>query len=153
MRLGVYDKGLVSAHAFGQARYELFSTVYWHHTSRIIKAMLQYATAMGLPDEVFDPVRSKAEPKEIEIRERLLEFVKSLHPPFEFDIQTPTTDRERRFGLEAQPPDQMMSVLSKESERRTYIPEPREETDWYPGIAWTDWLMLRWIANLRMLRS
>ena len=46
--------------------------------------MLQYATAMGLPDEVFNPVRSKAEPKEIEIRERLLEFVKSLHPPFEF---------------------------------------------------------------------
>jgi len=148
VRLGVYDKGLVSAHAFGQARYELFSTVYWHHTARIIKAMLQYATAMGLPDEVFNPVRSKAEPKEIEIRERLLEFVKSLHPPFEVDIQIPITDREMPLALDEKPPDRMMSALSKESERTTHIPEPQEETDWYPGIAWTDWLMLRWIANL-----
>jgi len=147
VRLGVYDKGLVSAHAFGQARYELFSTVYWHHTARIIKAMLQYATAMGLPDEVFNPVRSKAEPKEIEIRERLLEFVKSLHPPFEFDIQTPRFDREIPLDLEEKPTDRMISV-SKVSDNTTHIPESQEETDWYPGIAWTDWLMLRWIANL-----
>lgn len=148
VRLGVYDKGLVSAHAFGQARYELFSTVYWHHTARIIKAMLQYATAMGLPDEVFNPTRSKAEPKETEIRERLVEFVKSLHPPFDVDIEKPRMAREAPLDLEEEPMDRMMSVLTKQLERTTHVPDPEKESEWYPGIAWTDWLMLRWIANL-----
>src|SRR5574341_660288 len=109
VRLGVYDKGLVSAHAFGQARYELLSTVYWHHTSRIIKAMLQYATAMGLPDKVFDPDPPKAEPKIIEIREQLLEFVKSLHPPFGLMIEPPHGESEA-LDLTAQPSESVITT-------------------------------------------
>jgi HD superfamily phosphohydrolase len=145
VRLGVYDKGLVSAHAFGQARYQLLATVYWHHTSRIIKAMLQYATAMGLPDIVFNSDPDKRDGKDIEIRERLLQFLKLMHPPFSLQVESIS-----------QPSKQAVDLLEKPSKRveiksTTKIGEPpdvQESTEWYPGISWTDWLMLRWIANL-----
>jgi HD superfamily phosphohydrolase len=146
VRLGVYDKGLVSAHAFGQARYELLSTVYWHHTSRIIKAMLQYATAIGLPDDVFNPVRTKAEPAEDEIRERLLTFVKSLAPPFDLFFDPPPQAIEEPLDLAAEPPDKVIDTLHVNPSGSSLSEE--QKTDWYAGIAWTDWLMLRWIAKL-----
>ena len=78
--LGVYDKGLVSAHAFGQARYQLLSTVYWHHTTRIAKSMLQYATASALPPLVLGTPSAERDDKELEIREQLLAFIKNLVP-------------------------------------------------------------------------
>ena len=146
--LGVYDKGLVSAHAFGQARYQLLSTVYWHHTARIIKAMLQYATAMGLPLEAFGP-KQQRENIELEIRERLLKFVKSLVPPFTFRPQPqPRTTRaqEADFDLAAEPPEEVIAAVAGDEENN--VGNNPEEEDWYPGIAWTDWLMLRWVAGL-----
>lgn len=148
--LGVYDKGLVSAHAFGQARYQLLSTVYWHHTSRIIKAMLQYATAMGLPPDVFNPVRQVRESSELEIRERLLKFVKSLVPPFDNrPEQQPRAARaqEDDLDLAAQPPEDVLMAVA-DDEARTNVSRSDEAAEWYPGIAWTDWLMLCWIAGL-----
>ena len=145
VRLGVYDKGLVSAHAFGQARYELFSTVYWHHTARIFKAMLQYATAMALPDEVFNPKREKAEPKELEVRERLLSFIKSLIPPFDAPDEPVTLRDEPILDLSAKPLEKVIDTLATEDKN-----SDTSNTDWYPGIAWTDWLMLRWIVHYRM---
>ncbi len=147
VRLGVYDKGLVSAHAFGQARYELFATVYWHHTSRIIKAMLQYATAMGLPDEVFNPIRGRAEPKELEMRERLLSFIKSLMPPFDVPDIRLISREVPIVDLSAKPPKKVIDTLgTDDKDLRTM--DSSLARDWYPGIAWTDWKMLRWIAEL-----
>ena len=147
--LGVYDKGLAGAHAFGQARYQLFSTVYWHHTARIAKAMLQYATALGLPLEVFGARTPDRDRKELEIRERLLEFVKSLVPPFELRMnESPRSARDQPgdFDLGAEPPEQVLTGV--DPSRRPDDGDLAEKTDWYPAVAWTDWLMLRWIGDL-----
>ncbi|MDG7000659.1 MAG: HD domain-containing protein, partial [Nitrososphaerota archaeon] len=51
--IGVYEKGRASAEAVNLARYLMFSSVYWHHTSRVLKTMLHYAVAAALPSEVF----------------------------------------------------------------------------------------------------
>jgi HD superfamily phosphohydrolase len=144
--LGVYDKGLVSAHAFGLARYQLLSTVYWHHTTRIIKAMLQYSTVMALPDTVFSS-KSEAEPKQLEIRQKLLAFVRQLVPPFKLpeEFYRPL-EASVALDLSAEPPQRVIDAVvnDRESDKEA-LPDTEE---WYPGVAWTDWLMLQWIANL-----
>ena len=40
LRLAVEQKGAASAEAFAFARYQLYQSVYWHHTFRVVKAML-----------------------------------------------------------------------------------------------------------------
>jgi HD superfamily phosphohydrolase len=148
--LGVYDKGIVSAHAFGLARYQLLSTVYWHHTSRISKCMLQYATALGLPLDVFSPKESERRSKEIQIRHQLLAFLKSLVPPFDLSVPRPgsTAQQTSNLDMAERPSDEVISSLSNKSDSVTAELEINNGIDWYPGISWTDWLMLRWIANL-----
>lgn len=148
--LGVYDKGLASAHAFGQARYQLLSTVYWHHTVRIAKAMLQYAAAIGLPRDVFGPETVDRNNKEVLIRENLLAFVKSLVPPFEIpreEYARFTRDANTRVNLEAEPAEEVITAISNETSGNAKENLERT-TEWYPGIAWTDWLMLEWIKHL-----
>ena len=149
--LGVYDKGLVSAHAFGLARYQLLATVYWHHTVRIAKAMLQYATALGLPLAVFGPTTSKGEAKTLEIRERLLAFLKSLAPPFRTPgVVAATSESEptAAVDLTEQPPTQVLDAVAGADVGGISRSNTTVKADWYPGIAWTDWLMLQWIAGL-----
>jgi hypothetical protein len=150
--LGVYDKGIASAHAFGQARHQLFSTVYWHHTSRIAKAMLQYATVIGLPNKVFDPTESANKTNtELEIRERLLEFVKSLKPPFEFrqhESLHPSSSPKSKLNLSSEPPDQAITTIPGDLSRARGSIGTTKGMAWYPGVAWTDWLMMRWISQL-----
>ena len=144
--LGVYDKGLVSAHAFGLARYQLLSTVYWHHTTRIIKGMLQYATVMALPDTVFSSKPSEAEPKQQEIQQKLLAFVRLLVPPFKLPDEFYRSEASVALDLSAEPPQRVMdAVVSDRETQKAALPDTEE---WYPGVAWTDWLMLQWIANL-----
>ena len=143
--LGVYDKGIASAHAFGQARYQLLATVYWHHTVRIAKAMLQFATAMGLPSEVFWHSDRAGEAKVLELREQLLAFVKALVPPFAMPKRLETKPGEK-LDLFSTPPEDVAQAL--EDAEGGDLPLQPEGAVWYPGIAWTDWLMLRWIAAL-----
>jgi HD superfamily phosphohydrolase len=146
--LGVYDKGLTSAHAFGQARYQLLSTVYWHHTARIAKAMLQYATAMGLPRDVFDSRTPSRDSKELEIREKLLAFVKALVPPFTIadDVSGGRTTVADGLSLDIQPAEDVLSVVT--DREMAGEADAGSQVEWYPGISWTDWLMLRWISRL-----
>lgn len=153
--LGVYDKGLVSAHAFGQARYQLLSTVYWHHTVRIAKSMLQYAAAWGLPLDVFGPDRALRERKELEIRQQLIAFVKSLVPPFHLPRGETHggAQPDAGFDLTAEPPEQVIDTVGRAKVRKAKLRKSTdagfgEETRWYPGVSWTDWLMLQWITDL-----
>lgn len=44
--LAIYDKGRAGAESIVFARYLLFLAVYWHHTSRCCKAMLQHAVML-----------------------------------------------------------------------------------------------------------
>jgi serine/threonine protein kinase len=146
--LGVYDKGLVSAHAFGLSRYELLSTVYWHHTARIVKCMLQYATALGLPPEVYWPNSDEGQNRESEIRARLVEFLKALVPPFavqgHYAINSAKEARRRAVDLGAEVLDDALAATGEASNAKAQ----QLKKFWYPGVAWTDWLMLEWIANL-----
>jgi HD superfamily phosphohydrolase len=51
IRLAVKQKGAASAEAFAFARYQLYQSLYWHHTFRAIKAML-LTSASQMLDEV-----------------------------------------------------------------------------------------------------
>ena len=149
--LGVYDKGIASAHAFGQARYQLLATVYWHHTSRIAKAMLQYATAMGLPPEVFWSSSRRGSALEAQIREKLVVFVKALVPPFEIGREAGQPDDRPLSPLDmmGEPSESVVAELPLADIQEPHAAsEMCGEAMWYTGVAWTDWLMLRWIANL-----
>lgn len=46
--IGVHEKALAVASSLGQARKDMFTQVYWHHTARCMKAMLAYAARMIL---------------------------------------------------------------------------------------------------------
>ena len=53
MRLAIKRKGAASAEAFAFARYQLYQSLYWHHTFRAIKAMLLTAAKQAYFD--LDP--------------------------------------------------------------------------------------------------
>jgi len=146
--VGVYEKGIASASAFSLARYLLFASIYWHHTSRILKAMLQYATAMILPTEVFYESRAGRD-RTKEIHERLLRFVANLVPPFdqaarglESRLLERTTPIPKQAIFEKQLPDNVLESLHDEEESEEYI------KIWYPGVSTTDWLVLDWLKSL-----
>ena len=142
--IGVYEKGMASSDSFGLARYLLFSAVYWHHTSRIAKSMLQYGTAMILPREVFG---TEGEERIKQLHEKLLQFIIELTPPFEeptrktAQIEKP----EDKISMGVAPPTDVFEELAK---KRPIAPQLALAEEWYPGISLTDWLMLRWIKTL-----
>lgn len=144
--IGVYEKGRAAAESFGLARHLLFAAVYWHHTFRVIKSMLQYAVAMELPDEVF-PESASENSLTKSLRSKLMSFVISMVPPFNRKPDYLTVGLEqfneaKGIRLDKQPPSQVLEALesSKEEEKQTV-------DNWYPGISWTDWLMLRWLKR------
>ena len=47
--LGIHEKGKTPAEAVAFARYAMFGSVYWHHTSRALKSMLHRAVWEALP--------------------------------------------------------------------------------------------------------
>ena len=47
--VGVHENGKIAAEALAFARYALFGSVYWHHTSRSLKSMLHRAIWEALP--------------------------------------------------------------------------------------------------------
>lgn len=142
--IGVYEKGRASASAFSLARYLLHASIYWHHTSRIIKSMLQYATAMILPSEVFTNNKSG---KIQEIRENLISFIIRLKPPFseiQEELESKESDVLEKISLVEKPPEYIYPELVKDS--KSLI--EKVEEGWYPGISTTDWLMLKWIKTI-----
>jgi len=146
--IGVYEKGRASADSFGLARYLMHASVYWHHTSRILKSMLQYATAILLPPEIFNP---SAEGQIKEVHQKLLDFIIQLVPPFS-EIKQETESKKRqeteKVPVATQPSSDVLESISKEMSDL----ESEEElaTQWYPGISTTDWLMLNWLKELSL---
>lgn len=144
--IGVYEKGRASAASFSLARYLLYSSVYWHHTSRILKAMLQYATTLLLPEEVFNYNNDE---KCKEIRAKMIDYIINLVPPFtqSFNNNLPIKPpEEKKADLDSRPPTDVSKTLFSSTTvvpKKNTIPE-----SWFPGISWTDWLMLNWLANL-----
>jgi HD superfamily phosphohydrolase len=149
--VGVYEKGNASAESFSLARYILFASVYWHHTSRILKAMLQYATAMALPPSAL--YKSGYEDEVKKIREELVDFVCKLEPPFDL------MDRRRtlksvlataRLGTTRTAPPKRKAVEEILGSGADHKPEETlwKPSGWTAGISYSDWLMLGWIGNL-----
>lgn len=52
--LGIHEKGKIPAEAVAFARYAMFGSVYWHHTSRAIKSMLHHAVWEAMPEDGKD---------------------------------------------------------------------------------------------------
>ena len=148
--IGIYEKGRASASAFSLARHLLYASVYWHHTSRIIKAMLQYAAAMILPEEVLSSTPDEG--KVAEIREKLLQFIANLIPTTEqFREEIKSSSFQRAISearpLSEEPTSDVLEGLKKFEE----VIQPIEEyltRKWYPGISVTDWKMLNWLKAL-----
>jgi len=67
--IGVTEKARVGAEAISFARYAMFSTVYWHHTSRALKAMLRFAVRRILA--------SPRNADRAKFRDELAEFISS----------------------------------------------------------------------------
>jgi hypothetical protein len=117
--------------------------------------MLQYATAIGLPLEVFGPKTPDREDIELGIREKLLAFVKGLVPPFDVSKEAwlPSVANRGSEGdtvtvdLSAEPPEDAVTTVT-DNKNEVAQDQSEHETHWYPGIAWTDWLMLQWIRGL-----
>ena len=142
--IGVYEKGRASADSFGLSRYLLHSSVYWHHTSRILKAMLQYAAVMLLPPEIFRP---GADDKIEEIRNRLIKFTLELVPPFEkstnaINCKIASPSKKLIVGKEVKT-DAKENIVEDKTRN-----VPIKGEIWYPGITSSDWLMLEWIKQL-----
>jgi HD superfamily phosphohydrolase len=138
--IGIYEKGLASASAFSLARYLMFASVYWHHASRILKTMLQYAAAMILPSEALQGEEGKVK----EIRAKLVQFIIScLVPPNDqLPQETPprvSTEKTKQVIAE-EPEEDVLASLEK--------CEPEKCTDWFPGTSRTDWQMLNWLKQL-----
>lgn len=103
---------------------------------------------MGLPDAVFSSRSSDSEPKQLELRQKLVAFVRSLVPPFsepEKSFPHPISEMKPPLDLSAEPPRHVIGAVE---DRRDRHHDPLKGEEWYPGVAWTDWLMLQWIANL-----
>lgn len=59
--LGIHEKGKFPAEAVAFARYSMFGAVYWHHTSRAVKAMLHRAVWEGMPETPKGKAQYRAE--------------------------------------------------------------------------------------------
>lgn len=144
--IGVYEKGRASADSLNLARYLLFSSVYWHHTSRILKSMLHYAVALILPADVFGPT---ADVKVTEIRERLLSFIVELIPPFheiEKELQPIRPSKETKQPITTPPPQDVFEDLVKS--KKDVVSMGRPPVSWYPGISLCDLFMINWLKKL-----
>jgi HD superfamily phosphohydrolase/tRNA A-37 threonylcarbamoyl transferase component Bud32 len=62
--VGVHEKGKVSAESVAFVRYAMFGAVYWHRTSRAVKAMLHHA--------VWDMLQDFSEAARRELKEELI---------------------------------------------------------------------------------
>jgi len=140
--IGVYEKGKPSAEAFGNARNSLFSSVYWHHTSRISKAMLQYSVALGLGPKLLGVERGDSVDR---FRDQLIAFITSLAPPFDKALQS-TRGRVasvQKVDVVKAPAGIVGATLESAGDAAD------SELGWYAGLSWTDWLMMDWLrANL-----
>lgn len=54
LAVGTYEKGQIASESLTFARYLLYQSLYWHHTSRAIRVMLREAVIPALANSAFD---------------------------------------------------------------------------------------------------
>jgi HD superfamily phosphohydrolase len=58
--LGIHEKGRAAAESLGFIRFQMFRSIYWHHTVRSAKAMLQRAVFEWIAKDGYDPKKNDA---------------------------------------------------------------------------------------------
>lgn len=150
--IGVYEKGMTSAQSFTQARYQLYSSVFWHHTSRIIKSMLQYATSLWI-NNAFGSVDNLETDTKDQINRRLSRFTKDLNSTNPLgDILQREREHVDLKGTDPLTKEAKKDVIQEweqkiEEQLSSDLEFPAEQGNWHPGTSWTDYLMLTWIRN------
>lgn len=91
--LGIHEKGKIPAETVAFARYAMFGTVYWHHTSRSAKAMLHRAVWESLVDEDESikegTVIKKKRTVLKEYIDEFIQFVLNLHVKGQLSLKFP----------------------------------------------------------------
>jgi len=102
VRIGIHEKGRIAAESLAFGRYAMYGSVYWHHTHRAAKAMLN-----ALAFEVLDQaITSKENGYQRRLRESLHDFLASSGPvgnelPFpEHDTRSAFLDRNSERMIE-----------------------------------------------------
>lgn len=72
--LGIHEKGRAAAESVGFIRFQMFNAVYWHHTVRAAKSMLQRAAFEWIAPKRLDP--SKHEKLKREFYDFVLQYKK-----------------------------------------------------------------------------
>ena len=50
--------------------------------------------------------------------------------------------------MSAAPPQEVTAFLAETPSSGTHSKIAHKEVNWYPGVGWTDWLMLEWIKSM-----
>jgi serine/threonine protein kinase len=95
--VGIVEKGRATAEGVAMTRYQMFSTVYWHHASRALKVMIIYAGGRVIP----------VRPDQGEFERRLSEFVLGN---VEDILSAPVSDRIRGLGDQVSSTDRSMLI-------------------------------------------
>lgn len=123
--LGIHEKGRAAAESVGFIRFQMYNAVYWHHTVRAAKAMLQRAA-----HEWIEPVQllqdsSKGYEKD-KLRRELYDFILNFSKQMK---NTPSGQRQL-FGEEP----------SYTSTQIGYISNPQ-----WSGLCHSDFSCLQWL--------
>lgn len=146
--IGVYEKGESSARALGLSRALLYSSVYWHHASRVIKAMLQYGTVLSIGDDVLDGAKKDSIDA---FRRELSSFVLQLIPSSSDEaihnenLRISKESRKEKMMLDQEVTDHVERTIDGVGIEEESVPHIIEK--WYPGISWSDWKMIKWLAE------
>lgn len=136
--VAVYEKGRASAEAISLARYLIYSSVYWHHSSRVLKSMLQYAVASGLTDQCYRDGKDA-----IELRKKLKLFVLGIETEGSGKASGKLAESSQKVNLESNPGSLSLEELMQSPQEE----QPSSSAKLYPGLAWGDWKMLEWLKK------
>lgn len=120
--LGIHEKGKIPAETVAFARYAMFGTVYWHHTSRSAKAMLHRAVWESLIDEDGSIKEGKVIKKKRAVRkaysDEFIQFILNLDVKGQLSIKFPKETIDIAMLTQVLPTDRI--VLDWFSEKSSH---------------------------------
>lgn len=125
VRLAIKQKGSASAEAFALARYQLYQSLYWHHTFRSTKAMLLEAVRL-----IVEDLRKRSGPPdmlgEYELRTAYVREVIEVRKCDVGERKPRRRSGSRKSGRKPVLRELLVDILRKESEP---MPGPYENDD------------------------
>jgi len=117
--LGIHEKGRAAAESIGFIRFQMYNAVYWHHTVRAAKAMLQLAAYEWI---ALDRHQNKNDSLKRELHDFILQYKKQRN--------TDSADQPQLFGERP----------TYESAHIGYGSNPQ-----WSGLCHSDFLFLQWL--------